>query len=57
MSRTRTGEASLKVEEFRMLAKAITPLPAAKDVEVDGEVVRHATLGVAETRFRQRYAD
>jgi lysyl-tRNA synthetase class 2 len=57
MFRTRTGEPSLKVEDFRMLAKAITPLPAAKDVEVDGEVVRHATLSDPETRYRQRYAD
>jgi lysyl-tRNA synthetase class 2 len=57
MFRTRTGEPSLKVEEFRMLAKAITPLPAAKDVEVDGEVVRHAALTDPETRYRQRYAD
>jgi lysyl-tRNA synthetase class 2 len=57
MFRTKTGEPSLKVEEFHMLAKAITPLPAAKDVEVDGEVVRHATLSDHETRYRQRYAD
>jgi lysyl-tRNA synthetase class 2 len=57
MFRTRTGEASLKVEEFRMLAKAITPLPAAKDVEVDGAVVRHAAISDPETRYRQRYAD
>jgi len=55
--RTRTGEASLRVEKFSMLAKAITPLPAAKDVEVDGEVVRHAALSDPETRYRQRYAD
>ena len=40
-----------------MLAKAITPLPAAKDEMVDGEVVRHATLADPETRYRQRYAD
>ena len=40
-----------------MLAKAVTPLPAAKDEVVDGEVVRHATLTDPETRFRQRYAD
>ena len=40
-----------------MLAKAITPLPAAKDELVDGEVVRHATLADPETRYRQRYAD
>ncbi|MEN4099101.1 MAG: OB-fold nucleic acid binding domain-containing protein, partial [Anaerolineaceae bacterium] len=31
MMRTRTGEISLLVKSFRMLAKAITPLPAAKD--------------------------
>ena len=57
MFRTRSGEATLRVESFRMLSKAITPLPAAKDEVVDGEVVRHATLGDPETRFRQRYAD
>ncbi len=55
--RTKTGEVSLKVETFRMLAKAITPLPAAKDEEVDGEIVRHAALTDPETRYRQRYAD
>jgi lysyl-tRNA synthetase, class II len=31
MFRTRTGEVTLRVQEFNMLAKAITPLPAAKD--------------------------
>lgn len=55
--RTRTGEVSLLVRDFKMLAKAITPLPAAKDEVVDGQVVRHATLADPETRFRQRYAD
>jgi len=43
--------------EYVMLAKAITPLPAAKDEVVDGEVVRHAALTDPETRYRQRYAD
>ncbi len=57
MFRTRTGEATVRVEAFRMLAKAVTPLPAAKDEVVDGEVVQHATLSDPETRFRQRYAD
>lgn len=57
MFRTRAGEVTLKVREFRMLAKAITPLPAAKDEVVDGELVRHAFLADAETRYRQRYAD
>ncbi len=55
--RTRTGEITLEVTEFKMLAKAITPLPAAKDEVVDGEIVRHATLSDPETRYRQRYAD
>jgi lysyl-tRNA synthetase class 2 len=55
--RTRTGEVSLLVRSYKMLAKAITPLPAAKDEVVDGQVVRHATLADPETRYRQRYAD
>lgn len=55
--RTKAGEVSLRVEEFRMIAKAITPLPAAKDEEIGGEVVRHATLADPEIRYRQRYAD
>jgi lysyl-tRNA synthetase class 2 len=57
MTRTRTGEVTLQVASFRMLAKAITPLPAAKDEVVDGVVVRHATLADPEVRYRQRYAD
>jgi lysyl-tRNA synthetase class 2 len=57
MFRTRTGEITLKATSFRILAKAITPLPAAKDEVVDGEVIRHATLADPETRYRQRYAD
>ena len=55
--RTRTGEITLHVNDYRMLAKAISPLPAAKDEVVDGEVVRHATLNDPETRYRERYAD
>ena len=57
LMRTRAGEVSLLVKSFHMLAKAITPLPAAKDEVVEGEVVRHATLSDPETRYRQRYAD
>jgi len=55
--RTRTGEISVQVLTFQMLAKAVTPLPAAKDEVVDGKLVRHATLADPETRYRQRYAD
>jgi lysyl-tRNA synthetase class 2 len=57
MFRTRSGEISLRVESFQMLAKAITPLPAGKDEVVDGEVVSHGALVDPETRYRQRYAD
>ncbi len=55
--RTKTGEITLRVQSYRLLAKAITPLPAAKDEVVDGQVVRHATLAEPEVRYRQRYAD
>lgn len=57
MFRTRSGEATLRVRDFRMLAKAVTPLPAAKDEVVDGQIIRHATLEDPEVRYRQRYAD
>lgn len=57
MFRTRRGEVTLEVHDFKMLAKALRPLPAAKDENVDGEVIRHAVLSDPETRFRQRYVD
>jgi lysyl-tRNA synthetase class 2 len=57
MFRTKSGEISLRVEEFLMISKAITPLPPAKDQVVDGEIIQHATLTDPETRYRQRYAD
>lgn len=55
--RTRTGEISLRVSEFRMLSKAISPLPAAKEEEVDGERVVHSAFSNPEARYRERYAD
>lgn len=56
--RTRTGEVTLHVQDFKMLAKAVSPLPAAKDeTTANGQVVRHAALEDAELRARQRYAD
>jgi lysyl-tRNA synthetase class 2 len=58
MFRTKTGEATLHVHDFRMLAKAVSPLPAAKDETLaDGTVARHAGLEDPELRARQRYAD
>ena len=57
MFRTRRGEVTLQVADFRMLAKTLLQLPADKDEVVDGEVVRHAQLSDPETRYRLRYAD
>ena len=58
MVRTRTGEATLHVHDFRLLAKAISPLPAEKDEILEsGEKVRHAALEDPDLRARQRYAD
>jgi lysyl-tRNA synthetase class 2 len=58
MFRTRTGEATLHVHDFKLLAKAVSPLPAAKDELLEsGETVRHAALEDPELRARQRYAD
>ncbi len=58
LMRTRTGEVTLQVHDFKLLAKAVSPLPAAKDeVTESGETVRHAALEDPELRARQRYAD
>ncbi len=57
MFRTRSGEVTMRVADFRMSAKGITPLPAAKEEEVDGERVVHSAFSDPEARFRERYAD
>ena len=57
MLRTRTGEISVRVSEWKLLAKAISPLPVGKEQEVDGEIVRYNAFADVEERYRQRYAD
>jgi lysyl-tRNA synthetase class 2 len=57
MFRTRTGEATLHVQDYRMLAKSLNPLPAAKEEIVDGERVVHSAFSDPEARYRERYAD
>jgi len=58
LMRTKTGEPTLLVKDFRLLAKAVSPLPADKDVEQpDGSLKRYAALEDTELRARQRYAD
>ena len=45
MFRTKSGEVTLHVHDFKLLAKSVTPLPADKDVtQEDGTVVRYAAL-------------
>ncbi len=55
--RTRMGEVSLRVSKWKLLSKALTPLPAGKEQEVDGELVRYSAFEDIEERYRQRYAD
>jgi lysyl-tRNA synthetase class 2 len=58
MFRTKTGEVTLYVHDFKLLSKAVSPLPAAKDETLpDGTILRHAALEDPELRARQRYAD
>jgi lysyl-tRNA synthetase, class II len=55
--RTRSGEITLQVQTFAMLAKAITPLPASKETVENGQRVVHSAFDNPEARYRQRYAD
>jgi lysyl-tRNA synthetase class 2 len=57
MFRTKTGEVTLRVEAFQMLAKALSPLPAAKEEQVGEERIVHSAFSDPEARYRQRYAD
>src|SRR5687768_11633344 len=55
--KTKTGEVTLRVQDFKMLAKAVSPLPAAKEEVVDGQRVVHSAFDNPEARYRERYAD
>ncbi len=50
---TKTGETSIHVEEFKLLSKALKPLPVVK--EKDGE--KFDEVSDPEFRYRQRYVD
>jgi lysyl-tRNA synthetase, class II len=57
--RTRTGEVSLRVSAFRLLSKAVRPLPLGKE-ETDpdtGERRVYSGFSDVEARYRMRYAD
>ncbi len=55
--RTRTGETTIRVEGYELLAKSLRPLPFGKEEVVEGQVVRHSGFSDPEQRSRQRYAD
>ncbi len=56
--RTRTGEITVKVERFELLAKALRPLPLGKTAAgEDGSEAHFSELADPEQRYRQRYAD
>lgn len=56
--RTRTGEPTIRITSFDVLAKSLRPLPFGKEeVAADGSIVRHMGFSDPEQRYRQRYAD
>jgi lysyl-tRNA synthetase class 2 len=57
--RTKTGEITIRVASFQVLAKSLRPLPIGKE-EIDvqtGERIVHHGFADVEQRYRQRYAD
>ena len=58
MMRTKAGEISVRVTDFKLLAKSLSPLPVIKQkVLDDGTVEEFGEFSDVETRYRQRYAD
>jgi lysyl-tRNA synthetase class 2 len=57
MMRTKTGEATVKVQSATLLSKSLRPLPFGKEQMVDGQMVRYSGFSDIEQRARQRYAD
>jgi lysyl-tRNA synthetase class 2 len=55
--RTKTGEVTVRVQNYELLAKSLRPLPFGKEEVVDGRTVRHSGFTDPEQRYRQRYAD
>ena len=57
LMRTRTGELSVKAQSYRILAKALRPLPVGKIERVDDREVVHMGFADKELRYRRRYVD
>jgi lysyl-tRNA synthetase class 2 len=54
---TQTGEISIHATHFELLAKALRPIPVAKEAEVDGQKVVYDAFADKELRYRMRYLD
>ncbi|HUT98729.1 MAG TPA: lysine--tRNA ligase [bacterium] len=55
---TRTGEPTVAVTAWTLLAKSLRPTPVVKQTEdEEGKAVRHDALADVELRYRQRYLD
>ena len=54
---TQTGELTIRVKSFQLLAKSLRPLPVIKVKEVEGEKLRFDEVSNKEFRYRQRYVD
>ena len=56
--KTRTGEVSVHVREYALLAKALRPMPFGKVYETEeGEEKQSGAPKDPELRYRQRYVD
>ncbi|GIV37182.1 MAG: hypothetical protein KatS3mg032_1561 [Cyclobacteriaceae bacterium] len=55
---TQTGEISIHVTAFKVLAKSLRPLPVVKEsTDEQGNVIRHDAFSDPEQRYRMRYVD
>lgn len=55
--RTKVGEISIHANSIKILSKSLKPLPAAKEVEENGEKKVHDAFTNPEARYRERYVD
>jgi lysyl-tRNA synthetase class 2 len=55
--RTKTGEPTLQARSFRLLAKALRPLPLVKEEVLGERRIAHGGLADKELRYRRRYLD
>lgn len=58
MMRTTAGEISVRVNDLKLIAKSLSPLPVIKQEQLeDGTIIEHGEFSDVEQRYRQRYAD